>query len=245
MERRDVTKLDCDTVDALAGASALGALPADEERAVAQHLATCDRPHEELRGAAGTADLFALALPEEDPSPALRARIMRSIDAPAATDAPAPPIPLRRGSRSWLMPSLAGLAAAAVLALAVWNVQLRAEVGDQQASLARLADAVAAGSAAYRASGSVGSGYLIDAENPVLVASLPRAPAGRLYEMWLLDASGAPVAVGTFEADPHGGPTIVQLERPLSGFATFAITVEPRRVDAPSGKPVLAASLPG
>lgn len=244
MQRQEVAVLACDAVDALAGAWALGALPADEERAVAHHLATCDRPHEELRAGVGAADLLALTLPEEDPSPALRARIMHSIDTLGA-DQGAQPMPLPPKRRAWLMPSLAGLAAAALLAMAVWNVQLRSELGDQQASLARLADAVAAGSAAYRASGPLGSGYLIDGKNPVLVASLPEAPAGRLYEMWLLDGSGTPVAVGTFDADTHQGLTIVNLERPLSGFATFAITVESRRVDAPSGKPVLAASLAG
>ncbi len=245
MQRQEVVVLACDAVDALAGAWALGALPADEERAVAHHLATCDRPHAELRGAVGAADVLALSLPEEDPPPALRARIMHSIDTFAGADPGVQPMPLLLKRRGWLMPSLAGLAAAALLAMAVWNVQLRSEADGQQAMLARLADAVAAGSAAYRASGTIGSGYLIDGKNPVLVASLPAAPAGRLYEMWLLDASGAPVAVGTFEPGTHGGLTIVNLERQLSGFATFAITVESRRVDAPSGKPVLAASLAG
>ena len=243
MARQDVVVLACDAVDALAGAWALGALPADEELAVAHHLATCDRPHDELRGGVGAADVLALSLPEEDPSPALRARVMHSIGF-AGTD-PGQPMPLLPRRRAWLMPSLAGLAAAALLAMAVWNVQLRSEVDGQQAMLARLADAVAAGSAAYRASGPLGSGYLIAGENPVLVASLPAAPAGRLYEMWLLDASGTPVAAGTFDANTRGALTIVKLERPLSDFATFAITVESRRVDAPSGKPVLAASLAG
>ena len=245
MQRQDVAVLACDAVDALAGAWALGALPADEERAVAHHLATCVRPHEELRGGVGPADALALSLPEEDASPALRARIMHSIDASAEADPGVQPTPLRHARRAWLMPSLAGLAAAALLALAVWNVQLRSEVYGQQRMLGRLADAVAAGSAAYRASGPLGSGYLIEGKNPVLVASMPAAPAGRIYEMWLLDASGTPVAAGTFDADTHGALTIVELERPLSGFATFAITVESRRVDAPSGKPVLAASLAG
>jgi anti-sigma-K factor RskA len=244
MQRREVAVLACDAVDALAGAWALGALPADEELAVAHHLATCDRPHDELRGGVGAADVIALSLPEEDPSPAVRARIMHSIGT-AAAEPGVQPTPLLPRRRAWLMPTLAGLAAAALLAMAVWNVQLRSEVEGQQAMLARLADAVAAGSAAYRASGPLGSGYLIAGENPVLVASLPAAPAGRLYEMWLLDASGTPVAAGTFDADTRGALTIVKLERPLSGFATFAITVESRRVDAPSGKPVLAASLAG
>jgi anti-sigma-K factor RskA len=234
--------LECDAVDELAGAWALGALPADEELAVAQHLASCDRPHRELREGVGVADVLAISLPEEAPSPAVRARLMRSIEAPARAIASSEPLPLRR-SRSWLMPGLAALAAAAALVLAVWNVQLRAEVARQEAGLARLADAIAAGNAAYRATGSVGSGYLIDAAKPVLVASLPAAPQGQLYEMWLLDASGTPVAAGTFDANNTGGLTVVQLERPLTGYATFAITLEVRRVEAPSGNPVLTASL--
>ncbi|MDQ2941342.1 MAG: anti-sigma factor [Chloroflexota bacterium] len=246
MQQEDALGPGCDAVDQLAGAWALHALPADEELAVAQHLAGCDRPHQELRDAMDAVDLLALSLPEEAPSPAVRARIMRSIDAPARpaleTSGRAP---LPREPRSWLMPGLAALAAAAALVLAVWNLQLLSEVQSQEANLAQLSQAIAAGNAAYRASGSLGSGYLIDAEKPVLVASLPVAPQGRLYEMWLLDAAGTPVAAGIFEANEQGGLTVVQLERRLSGYATFAITVEERRVDVPSGKPVLAASLTG
>lgn len=235
----------CDAVDQMAGAWALHALPADEELAVAQHLAGCDQSHQELRDAIDAADLLALSLSEEAPSPAVRARIIRSIGAQASpVIEPSEPLP-RREPRPWLMPGLAALAAAAALVLAVWNLQLRSEVQSQEANLAQLSQAIAAGNAAYRASGSLGSGYLIDAEKPVLVASLPVAPQGRLYEMWLLDAAGTPVAAGIFEANEQGRLTVVQLERPLRGYATFAITVEERRVDVPSGKPVLAASLSG
>jgi anti-sigma-K factor RskA len=245
VEHEHGAPLECDVVDELAGAWALGALPADEELAVVQHLASCDRPHQELREGVGVADVLAMSLSEQAPSPAVRARIMRSIDAPARAVKSSEPASLRRGSRSWLMPGLAALAVAAALVLAVWNVQLRSEVARQEAGLARLADAVAAGNAAYRATGSVGSGYLIDAAKPLLVASLPAAPQGRLYEMWLLDASGTPVAAGTFDANDTGGLTVVQLDRPLTGYATFAITLEAHRVEAPSGNPVLTASLAG
>jgi anti-sigma-K factor RskA len=246
MQHDGAVGLGCDAVDELAGAWALHALPAGEELAVAQHLAACHRPHQELRDDVEAADLLALSLAEEAPGPAVRARIMRSIGAPArSASQTSGPVPLRREPRSWLMPGLATLAAAAALVLAVWNVQLRSEVQSQEANLAQLSDAIAAGNAAHRATGSLGNGYLIDAEKPVLVASLPVAPQGRLYEMWLLDAAGTPVAAGTFEANEHGGLTVVQLERPLSGYATFAITVEERRVEVPSGKIVLAASLTG
>jgi anti-sigma-K factor RskA len=245
MQQKHGVPLACDAVDELAGAWALGALPADEELAVAQHLGSCDRPHQELRDGFGAANVLAMSLPEEAPSPAVRARIMRSIDAPARAIDSSEPLALRPGRRSRLMPGLAALAAAAALVLAIWNVQLRSEVQRQEANLAQLAEAVAAGNTAYRATGSVGSGYVIDANKPVLVASLPAAPEGKLYEMWLLDAAGAAVSAGTFDANQQGGLTVVQLDRPLTGYATFAITVEARRVDAPSGEPVLAASLAG
>ncbi len=242
---REGAQLACDAVDELAGAWALGALSADEDAAIAEHLATCDRPHQELHDGAGVADLLAAALPEETPSPALRARIMRSLDTPARRADVAPePVALRRGRRSWL-PPLAALAAAAALVLAAWNVQLRSEGQRLDASLAQLAHAVASGRAAYRATGSTGTGYVIDAPTPVLVASLPSPPQGRLYEMWLIDSAGKPVAVGTFDSGTQGKLTVVQLEHPLRGYSTFAITVEARRLDAPSGKPVLAATLPG
>lgn len=242
---REIAQPDCDAVDELAGAWALGALSADEDAAIAEHLVTCDRPHQELHDGAGVVDVLATALPEETPSPELRARIMRSLDAPAHRADVAPePVALRRGRRSWL-PPLAALAAAAALVLAAWNVQLRSEGQRLDASLAQLAHAVASGSAAYRATGSMGTGYVIDAPTPVLVASLPSAPPGSLYEMWLLDAAGKPVAVGTLGASAQAGLTVVQLERPLRGYATFAITVEAHRLDAPTGKPVLAATLPG
>jgi anti-sigma-K factor RskA len=237
--------LDCHALDELAGAWALGALAPDEERAVAGHLATCDRAHVELRDAVGAAEVLAMTLAEDTPSPELRARIMRSIEQSAGAGGVAPmaPIPLEPRRRSWLLTGTAGLAAAAALVVAVWNLQLQSELQGREADLARLAGAIAAGDAAHRASGSAGSGYLIDAENPVLVAALPPAPAGRIYEMWLLDRAGTPVSVGTFDADEDGEVTVVELERPLAGYETFAVTIETQRVDAPSGEPVLAAAL--
>ncbi|MGH2457218.1 MAG: anti-sigma factor, partial [Candidatus Limnocylindria bacterium] len=157
---------------------------------------------------------------------------------PAPSHAPA-----GRAPRRWGLPALAGLAVAAALALAAWNVQLTSDLRGREADLERVAAAIAAGEAAHRASGSAGSGYLIDAVSPVLVATLPPAPDGHLYEMWLLDAAGAPVAVGTFSATDR--VVVVELERGLSGFTTFAVTVERARVSAPTGDPVLLAPLSG
>ncbi len=48
--------------------------------------------------------------------------------------------------------------------------------------------------------------------------------------------------MGTIEvADPE--LAVVALEQDLSGFALFAVTVEAKRVDAPTGEPVMAGSI--
>lgn len=240
------TAMTCASADELAGAWAFGALEPDEERAIADHLRTCPEPHAGLRDAGPARDLVEASI-EPEPAPAhLRQRIMASIDAPAVLpiETPRAEPATERGPRRWAVPALAGLAAAAAVVLLVWNVQLRSELEQRNAEVAQLATAIASGEATYAVAGSAGSGYLIDADEPILVASVSAVPAGSLYEMWLIDAEGAPVAVGTFEST-EDGVQIVPLEQPLAGFATFAITVETERVDAPTGDPVLVAPLSG
>jgi anti-sigma-K factor RskA len=76
----------------------------------------------------------------------------------------------------------------------------------------------------------------------LVVADLAGLPADRLYELWLIDASGAPVAVGTFNPT-EDAVIVVPVERDLTGYATFAVTVEAERVAAPSGSPVMISDL--
>jgi HrpA-like RNA helicase len=60
----------------------------------------------------------------------------------------------------------------------------------------------------------------------------------------LLDAAGTPVAVGTF-TDTSGAVAVLPVEKDLSGYATFAVTVEAKRVDAPTTTPVMVGDLTG
>ena len=150
----------------------------------------------------------------------------------------------RRERPSWLPRALAGLAAAAAVVLAVWNVGLRGELEDRDAQLAELAAALSAGGPAYSVSGEVGGGVLVTGEDgPVLVADLQPPGEGLVYALWLIGPDDVPVAVGTFEPEAGEPVAIVPLDRSLEGFATFAITREQGPVDAPTGDPVLATSL--
>jgi anti-sigma-K factor RskA len=232
--------LTCEEADALAGAWGLDVLDPDEAAAVNDHLETCDQPHAELRASAGAGAVLAASLEPIQPSPELRDRLMRSIgEEPISIDA-------RRDRRAWLPRAVAGLAVAAAVLLAVWNVGLRGELDERNVQLREVAAALSAGGAAYSVTGEIGGGVLVTGEDgPVLVADLEPPAEGQIYALWLIGPDEVPVPVGTFNPDPDEAFAIVPLDRSLEGFATFAITREAGPVDAPTTDPVLVTPLQG
>lgn len=253
MSEHREAEFDCNRIDELAGAIAVGALEADELAAAMAHLETCDQPHTELRELLGAANALALSVEPRDPGPGLRARVMASAGAARPGRQMAPGAADRRADRrAWLDWSsvglwrgLAGAAAVVIVALVGWNVGLRQEMAVRDAALSAIADVVIGGQPAYAVTGPAGSGYVIDSDGPgatLLVAGLEELPAGALYELWLLDDAGTPLAVGTIDvADPN--LAVVAVERDLTGFALFAVTIEAERVEAPTGEVVMAGSI--
>jgi anti-sigma-K factor RskA len=250
----EIRPMDHAAVDELGAAYALGALEPDEVRAVRDHLATCTQPHAELRSLLGADLVLAMSLEPIEPSPALRERVMGSIERPVqqrpSERRPGAGQPPRRsGWLDWLSPRvarpLAVAAVAALVAVGAWGVTLQAQLADRNRALRAVADAIAEGETAFRVEGSAGRGYVVDTPGSgaaLVVADLAALPADRIYELWLLDAAGTPVAVGTFRpADAE--VAVVPLERDLAGFAIFAVTVEASRVDAPTSDPVMVAPL--
>jgi anti-sigma-K factor RskA len=260
VNERDATTLDCGAVDELAGALALGALPPDERDAAERHLETCDQPHSELRELIGADLALAASLDPVEPDPALRERVLASVAAlpavdrgvPVDRDEPAdePSRATRRiawwdwsTARPWQF--LTAGAAAVALVAAAWGIGLRQEVATQQAALSAVADAIAGGYPAHPVSGPGGTGYVIDTSGTgatFLVAGLEELTGGDLYEMWLIDASGTPLAVGTID-DADADLVVAAVEQDLAGFTTFAVTVEPQRVSAPTSDPIMAGTI--
>lgn len=251
----ELRPMDHAAVDELGAAYALDALEPDEARAVREHLATCTQPHAELRALLGAEQVLAMILEPVEPSPALRERVMASIERTAqeraaAVQPPAAPKPPGRGGwLDWLSPRvarpLAVAAVAALVAVGAWGVTLQSQLAERDRALRAVADAIADGETAFRVDGSAGRGYVVDTPGSgaaLVVADLAALPADRIYELWLLDAAGTPVAVGTF-APSDADVAVVQLERDLAGFTTFAVTVEASRVDAPTSDPVMVAPL--
>ena len=247
--------LRCDEADELGAAFVLGALGADEALALQDHLASCDQPHAELRAMLGADQVLAMSLEPVAPSAALRDRLMATV---ARTPqeriikiqaAPAVDLPPRRGWLDWLSPRVARpLAVAAViaaLAFGAWNVSLQSQLGQRDRALRSVADAIAGGGVAFRVDGSVGRGYVVDTPGrgaALVVAGLASLPANRIYELWLIDASGQPVGVGTFTPSDTT-VAVVPVDRDLTGFVTFAVTVERERVSAPTSTPVMVGNL--
>lgn len=249
-------RLDCQAVDELDAAFALGALPPDEARGVVDHLATCSEPHAQLRAFVGAGEVLAMSAEPVPPSAELRERVMASVartpQEHGARPANAPAQDWAAGPRSllsWLSPSvarpLAVAAVVAVLAVAGWNVALQSQVGERDRALRAVAAAISGGEVAFRVDGAAGRGYVVETPGSgaaLVVADLASLPANRIYELWLLDAAGAPVAVGTFT--PGAEPlAVVPIDRDLTGFATFAVTVEAGRVTAPTAAPVMVGKL--
>ena len=251
----------CQDVEELAAALALGALDPDEEATVQAHLADCEEAHAAVREAMGAGLVMAESLEPVAPSAALRERLMASIErtpqdvAPSAVPAP-PSRPARRGWLEWLSPRIArpvALAAVvALLAVGAWNLNLQAQLADRDAALAArdaalraVASAISGGQAAFRVEGNAGRGYVVETPGEgaaLLVTDLADLPSDRIYELWLLNPAGSPVAVGTFSST-EGAVAVVQLERDLTGFSIFAVTVEEERVAAPSSDPVILGVL--
>jgi len=201
-------------VDELIAAHALHALDADDERIVVEHLAGCERCREQLRELESVASTLAYAAPAAAPPPELRARLLEEIGPTVVTAEPTPE-PADRG-RWWWWPRASVVAVPALglalLALAIWNVSLRNDVrnGEVQA----VAPAPQVGSVvAYRD----GQATLFGALRP--------APAGHVYEAWVLPrGQSVPIAAGTF----HGGQGLsFTLTHPAAAGDTIIITLEP------------------
>ena len=252
----------CADVDALAGALALDAVDADEMRAAREHLATCQEPHAELRSLLGADAALAASLEPIQPSAGLRDRLMATVaEVPqdrAESAAPAaPPVradgprPARRGWLDWLSPNvarpLAVVAVVALIAVGVWGFSQASQLDEQQQALRAVADAIAAGEPAHPVDGTAGRGYVVDTAGTgasFVVTDAGALDANQLYVLWLIGPDGTPVDVGAFEPGDNG-VAVVPVEQDLSGFQTFAVTVEAERVDAPTTDPVMVGTIEG
>ena len=155
----------------------------------------------------------------------------------------------RPKARRW--PGIAAaVAAAAVIALGVWNIQLGSRLRTEQASsrTAIRAMSVLNDPSARRATLAGQDGTVLIALRPdgsaALAASgIPSAPEGHVYELWFL-SGGKPTAATVFS--PEDGTAVVTL-RIAGSFDGAAITLEkaPNGSSAPTTPLIYQGDLTG
>lgn len=254
--------MNCQDIEDLAGAIALGAVPEEEWADVREHLATCANAHTEVRRLLPIADLLLEAAPPVEPPAGLRERILAAARAePRSEGSPVPlasatpaPVPITM-TRSWWRQPAWGVAAAAILvaaALAVWNISLQRNLTQTEQQLAagqRVVEALAMGGQAAPVNSTISgaSGALVrhgDGNGSLVLHGLSPQP-GRTYQVWAL-RGGQPVSLGVFDPTT-GGATIVRLNTDLRTADAVAITIEPGPSGSalPTSQPVLVAPLSG
>lgn len=219
---------------------ALDALDADERERYEAHLATCERCRAELQGFWQVSGALATAAGGPAPPPALRERILQQARAERPNV-----VPLRRRVAVPVLSSAAAVAAVAALALGWWATslsseldELRGQAGSERRAIAVLSDPA---SRAVPLSGADGRLVVSTTGNAALVLSgLDHAPAGKTYEIWVIEA-GTPKPAGLFEGAPTR--TVLPLTRPVPEDAVVAVTLEPAGgVDAPTGTPLFTSA---
>jgi anti-sigma-K factor RskA len=191
--------MSCDLVRETGAAVALGAAEALEAEAAEAHARRCSACAQELRALREVAAELALALPQQDPPAACRARLLAAARADlepeqvwATRAEPARPSGWRELLRSW-SPGLALGGLAAAVAALIWGASLQAQLDASRRQLAetntQLADT---------------SGQLERLRgNYWAVASVLAAPSVRTADLSATDA--APTCRAKIWVDPTSG----------------------------------------
>jgi len=247
--------MSCEELKELYELYALGTLEGDERKELDDHLSRrCPNCTPGVKAARHWTATLGYAAAQVEPPARLRGRVLASVGASGE----------RTTGWSWLTHAWATMALALLLALAWYGYDRRtlqsrlAELQAQQAELmARntlLVEALALVNLPEARQLTFGGAeptpprgriWVHPQRGVLLLASrLPRAPAGRIYEMWIVPKTGAPVPAGLFNANDRGEATHVWPQSvDLAQAGAVAVTLEPEGgVPAPTSTPLIVAS---
>jgi anti-sigma factor RsiW len=218
-------------VHTLAGAYALDALPPEEARAFGEHLDRCPACQEEVAELQATAGELGVSVAEHPPA-ALRGRVLDS----ARHTRQVPPVPAGSGERS--RPSNRRLllaAAAAAVVLGAGGVLVGQALDEPETPVARpgITAVIEAPDARADTVRLRGGGRMTVIKSTrlnravVVSGGLPALPPDRVYQLWLVDRSGAARSAEVL-IDPSQRPAArARLVRGVRGDDQIAITREP------------------
>jgi anti-sigma-K factor RskA len=237
---------------------ALGALLGDDRVALEKHLEECPACRHEVERLRGDWALVGLSATGPEPPLHCRARLMAAIaNEPRRTQVH---LPKRRTLRSVLEWGAAVAAALVIALLLRQNTDLRKRVtglethsASQQQQLVQAKELIATLTSADALHFTLVEGktpprpqgkaiYVRSTGTLVFLASnMPTLPPQKIYELWLIPTSGAPMPAGLFRPDTHGSAALIKPPLPAGVQPkTFAITVEPSAGSAaPTSTPIM------
>ncbi|MBI3209844.1 MAG: anti-sigma factor [Candidatus Solibacter usitatus] len=209
-----------------------------------------------LRNAMENNAIILANVPVVEPGKGLRARVIGSVGAPAANR-----------HWMWVMGTVAAGLLIGVIYLGTVNSQKETQLAEVRGQMQSVLSQSAVANAELRKARQVLS-FLNSAETKVvtfgpkdpkpprgrvllhpnrgvvLIASnLPPAPAGKIYEMWVIRKGRNPVPAGLFQTDADGNGIHIQ-EGTVTADVLVAVTLEPESGSAqPTTTPLFAAGL--
>ena len=245
----------CAEAAELAPAFVLGALSAAESDAVRRHLVDCPELHAEMAELHSVVPALFEAVEPAAPPAGLKDRILAAAAADLAarqgavpqTRQPVPaPRPVdvpRRGTDFWgifrrpVWAAVAIAAAVAVVALGVWNVQLRDQLGGLEAyrtGVVKVLDSAAQPGAQLAVltvpEGTGGPSGLAavtaDGQVALVMRDLTPTAGTQVYEAWLIGGDGVPVPIGDFKVGSTGSAIFGTSHSAMGEEVTVALTLE-------------------
>jgi len=192
---------------------ALGALPYDDAKAFERHLDDCELCRTDLATLQPAVDALPMSVDHVEPPPELRRRVMVEVEADIKRRRAAE----RAGrQRRFAFRPLPALAAACVVLAGGIGVG-SALTGEEARSLDGTAPKGA--SASLELEGDSGK---------LVVDDMPRAPVGRVYQVWLMRGNGPPTPTDALFEVRRGGKAEVAVPGDLDDVDKVLVTHEPR-----------------
>lgn len=240
--------MDHDDYKEMIPAHALSALDTAEARALNEHLAECAECRRDLAEWEATAASLALTADPVEPSPKVKERLLAQVRSEKSVSSVVRLPGARRSvwQRFGAIAAVVLFAALLVLVIVLWQQNRSLK---QQNAFAQLLTApgtrVAQLSGTNEAKSATAKlAYDLNGRAMLIADGLPRAPAGKQYQLWFI-VNNKPLPGKTFAPDDRGHSlSDDEVPEAARSSAVFAITLEPAGgVSAPTGAIYLRGEL--